>query len=151
MSKNPKNWWKSLKIANIDREILDRIFKKIKDLRNFNEIFRKSVTYYNIKSHKKPGFHPLFRRCVFRKTTGEEGGGVKLNPPAVLWLTAFRGCCRGPSHASEKAEVNIVYHPSSSWPFTLPPPFTSLMIFLHFPFNFLCLNWRPGTGSSSGK
>ena len=50
-------------------------------LRNFNEIFRKDVTYDNmkfsgkmwlndnIKSHKKPGDHPLFRRYIFRKTT----------------------------------------------------------------------------------
>ena len=30
---------------------------------------------YNIKSHKKPGFHPLFKRYSFRKTTG--GGGVQ--------------------------------------------------------------------------
>ena len=31
----------------------------------------------NIKSHKKPRFHPLFRRHIFRKTTG---GGVKWTP-----------------------------------------------------------------------
>ena len=30
---------------------------------------------YNIKSHKKPGFHPLFKRYSFRKTTGGGGGG----------------------------------------------------------------------------
>ena len=36
-----------MKIANIEREILD--------LRNFNEIFRKDVSLYdNIKNHKKP-------------------------------------------------------------------------------------------------
>ena len=29
---------------------------------NFNDIFRKEVPYDNIKSHKKPGFNPLFRR-----------------------------------------------------------------------------------------
>ena len=27
------------------------------------------VTYDNMKSHKKPGFHPLFKRYTFRKTT----------------------------------------------------------------------------------
>ena len=32
------------------------------ELRNFNEIFRKDVTYDNIKIHKKTGFYPLFRR-----------------------------------------------------------------------------------------
>ena len=34
-------------------------------LRNFNENLRKDVTYDNIKSRKKPGFHPLFRRYIF--------------------------------------------------------------------------------------
>ena len=42
----------------------------LNDLSNFNDIFRKDVTYDNIKSHEKPGFHPLFRRHIFRKTTG---------------------------------------------------------------------------------
>ena len=46
-----------MKIANTDRDILNEI---LNDLRNFNEIFRKDVTYDNIKSHKKPVFHPLF-------------------------------------------------------------------------------------------
>ena len=31
-----------------------------------------------LKVTKKSGFHPPFRRYVFRKTTG---GGVKLTPP----------------------------------------------------------------------
>ena len=34
-------------------------------LRNFNENLRKDVTYDNLKSRKKPGFHPLFRRYFF--------------------------------------------------------------------------------------
>ena len=38
-------------------------------MKNFNEIFRKVVTFYNIKSHKKTGIHPLFRRYIFRKIT----------------------------------------------------------------------------------
>ena len=46
--------------------------------------------YDNIKSHKKPGFHPLSRRYIFWKTQGEGGrGGVESNwPPfpAVLGL-----------------------------------------------------------------
>ena len=37
------------------------------ELRNFNEIFRKDVTYDNIKGHKKVGFHPHFRRHIFGK------------------------------------------------------------------------------------
>ena len=41
-----------------------------------------------IQIHKKPEFHPLFRRYIFRKTTVGEGGGVNLTPshPAVLGL-----------------------------------------------------------------
>ena len=42
-------------------------------MRNFNEFFRKDVTYDNIKSHGKQGFYPRFRRYVFGKTTGEGG------------------------------------------------------------------------------
>ena len=38
----------------------------------------------NIKSHKKKRFHPLFRRYIFRKTTG---GGGQIDPPAVLGLS----------------------------------------------------------------
>ena len=34
----------------------------------------KDVTYDNIKSHKKPRFHPLFGKYIFGKTMG----GVKL-------------------------------------------------------------------------
>ena len=35
--------------------------------------------YFTI-SQKKTGFHPLFRRCIFRKTTG----GVNLTQPPPL-------------------------------------------------------------------
>ena len=77
MSKNPKNWRKLMIIASIDKEIL----------RNFNEIFRKDVPYDNIKSHKKPGFHSLFRTYIFRKTTL----GFKLTPPpSVLGLNCLK-------------------------------------------------------------
>ena len=67
-------------------------------LRNFNEIFRKDVNFDNIKSHKKTGFHPLFRRYIFRKTTV----GVQLTPlptppppptPAVLGLRSLNQKC----------------------------------------------------------
>ena len=34
---------------------------------NFNEIFRKIVTYDNIKSHQKSGLLPLSRKKNFRK------------------------------------------------------------------------------------
>ena len=42
------------------------------------------MTYNNIKGHRKPGFHPLFRRYIFRETTGERG---KLISPAALGLS----------------------------------------------------------------
>ena len=51
------------------------------ELGNFIEIFRKDfrkdVTYDNIKSHKKPGFHLFSEKNIFGKTTG---GGDKLSP-----------------------------------------------------------------------
>ena len=37
----------------------------LKDLVNFNEIFRKFITYHNLKSLKKP--HPLSSKCIFWK------------------------------------------------------------------------------------
>ena len=75
-----------MKIANIE---LRNYSYLLNNLRNFNEICRKDVNYDNIKSHKKPGFHPLFRRNIFRKTTGE----VKLiSSPAVLGLTLLYTC-----------------------------------------------------------
>ena len=47
-------------------------------MRNFSEIFRKDVTYDNIKSHEKPGLQPLSRRYIFEKNTGGGGEGVKV-------------------------------------------------------------------------
>ena len=48
-------------------------------MRNFSEIFRKDVTYDNIKSHEKPGLQPLSRRYIFEKNTGRVGGrGLRL-------------------------------------------------------------------------
>ena len=47
-------------------------------------MFRKDLPYDNFKSHKKTGFHPLFRRYNFQKTTGVGG---QIDPhPAVLEL-----------------------------------------------------------------
>ena len=37
------------------------------------------MTYDNIKSHKKPELHPLFRRYIFRKTTA---GQIDPPPPS---------------------------------------------------------------------
>ena len=55
------------------------------------------MTYDNIKSHKEPGFPPLFRRYIFRKTTC---GGIKLNLPAVLRLSS--------SHETKRILIEIV-------------------------------------------
>ena len=52
-------------------------------LMSFNEIFRKDVSYDNIKRHKKTRFHPFIRRYIFRETTG---GSNWPPPPAVLGL-----------------------------------------------------------------
>ena len=50
-----------MKIANIDREILENL---LNDLRNFNGIFRKDVTYDKVKSRKNSGLH-TFSRKIF--------------------------------------------------------------------------------------
>ena len=55
MSKNSENQWKLMKIDKIDGESLHAFWTTWKD---FNENFRKEVTYANIKSHKKPGVTP---------------------------------------------------------------------------------------------
>ena len=41
------------------------------------------MAYDNTKSHKKPGFHPLFRRQTFRKTASR-GAGAQIDPQAFL-------------------------------------------------------------------
>ena len=70
MSKNPENQWKLTKIVDIDGEILHN------DLMNFNDIFRKDVTYVTYDNIKSQG----------------GGEGVKLNPPAVLALVKLKVC-----------------------------------------------------------
>ena len=64
-----------MKIANIDREFL-HIFQTT--CGNSIKFSAKMCFKDNIKGHKKPGFHPLFRRYIFQKTTGM---GVNLLPP----------------------------------------------------------------------
>ena len=75
----------------------EKIFILVNDFRHFNEIFRKDVTYDNIKIHKKPESHPLFRRLFFEKTTGMGG------PPShfrvnqydfkCIWIIKFLTHC----------------------------------------------------------
>ena len=57
-----------MKIANIDRETFHMCWTTWGILMRFPE---KDVTCDKTKSHKKPGFQPLFRRYIFRKTTGD--------------------------------------------------------------------------------
>ena len=52
------------------------------DFRNFNEIFRKALTYDNIQSHKKAMLHSLFKKYYLGKTKGKG----QIDPPAVLGL-----------------------------------------------------------------
>ena len=47
---------------------------------NFNEFFRKNVTYDDIKSHPKSGLQPLSRKHNFGKTTD----GIKLTTTGLL-------------------------------------------------------------------
>ena len=61
----------------------------LNDLRNCNKIFRKDVTYDNAKSHKKPRFHPLFRRY----TKNHRGGQIyphSISTPTVLGLSDIK-------------------------------------------------------------
>ena len=67
---NAKKSDKLIKLNNIEEQ-------------NFNEIFRKDVTYDNIKSHEKPGIHNFSEKHIFGKTTGWESNP---SPPAFLGL-----------------------------------------------------------------
>ena len=67
MSKNPENWWKSIKIANIDREILD----------NFWTAWGISITYSEkmwlmiiLTVTKNQGFIPSLQDKFFEKPQG---------------------------------------------------------------------------------
>ena len=70
-----------LKIVNFDEENLHIL--RI-NLKNLNVILRKDVTFYNIRSHKNPGFHSFCRRYIFRTTFFETTGvgrGPQIGPP----------------------------------------------------------------------
>ena len=60
-----------MKIVNIDEEI----FISLNNLRNFNEIFRKKMTYDNINSHKKTTVSPSLWEIHFWKNHRGWGGG----------------------------------------------------------------------------
>ena len=63
-----------------------KILYLLNELRSFNEIFRKDVTYGNIKSQKNQDSTLSLKNAFFGKTTG----GVKFlppsPPPAILGL-----------------------------------------------------------------
>ena len=73
-------------------------------LRNFKEIFRKDVTYDNIKS-SKPRFKPLLRRYIFGKITG---GRVKLIPLSLLLCFVFT-IRKTPSNIMNKKLISCLY------------------------------------------
>ena len=53
-----------MKIVSIEEENL------LNSLRNVNAIFRKDMTYDNVKSHKKTGLQLFFEKHVFGKARG---------------------------------------------------------------------------------
>ena len=61
----------------------------LNDLRNFNEIFRKDVTYDNIKSHKKPGGFTLSLEDTYFEKPQGEGGSNWLHPAFEKEWTYF--------------------------------------------------------------
>ena len=52
---------------------------------SFNKIFRKGVTYDNIKSHKNPWLHHLLRDTFFEKPQGGQ-----INPTTISRLDVLR-------------------------------------------------------------
>ena len=66
MSKNQKNQWKSIEIANIEREGLDIFWTTW----GISMKFSAKMWLMIILSHKKPGLQTLFRRYIFGKMTG---------------------------------------------------------------------------------
>ena len=78
MSKNLKNWWKSMKIANIDREIPHIFWMTWGMSLKFSE---KMYLMIILKVTKKQGF-PLYLEDTFFKKP--QGG--QIDPPAVLGL-----------------------------------------------------------------
>ena len=72
---------KMTKIVNID----DKILISSDELRNFNEIFRKNVSYDNTKSHKKQCFILFLENAVPEKPQG----GCQFEPPDFLRLNSY--------------------------------------------------------------
>ena len=64
MSKNPKNWWKLMKIANVDREIFDNFWTTWGISMNF---LGKMWLMMILKVTKKQGFTPSLEDIFFEK------------------------------------------------------------------------------------
>ena len=75
MSKNPKNWWKSMKIANIDRQTLHNFWKTGGISMKFSG---KMCLMTILKVTKNQGFTLYLEDTFFGKPQGEE----KLTPPS---------------------------------------------------------------------
>ena len=75
MSKNPNNLWKLIKIAHIDTENLQVFWMPWGISKKFSE---KMCLMIILKVTKKARFHPIFRRYIFRKTTGAGGDGRRV-------------------------------------------------------------------------
>ena len=68
MLKNPKNWWNSMKIANIDREILHTLWTTWGISMKFS---RKMLLMIILKVTKNQGFTLPLEDTVFEKPQGE--------------------------------------------------------------------------------
>ena len=66
---NFKQSEKLMKIVNIE----ERTSYLLNEYRNLNEIFRKDVTYDNIKSHTKTGLQSFSEKTHFWKNHSGEG------------------------------------------------------------------------------
>ena len=66
---NVKKSKKLVNVVNIEEENL------LNELRNSNEIFRKDVTYDNIKSHKRADLHPFSKKHIFGRTASGKRRG----------------------------------------------------------------------------
>ena len=74
--RNSYYWWK-------------KFLYFLKELLNFNEIYRKSVTYDNIKIHPESVLHALPREYYFRKTTGRGIFRVNKSVTDKDWFSLF--------------------------------------------------------------
>ena len=78
----------------------------LNDLRNFNEIFRKDVTYDNIKSHKKLELHTLSRRYIFGKIT-KVGANRPISSPILLRVRVITYIIFGRSQPSFPVKAQL--------------------------------------------